>query len=392
LGFDIEEIVAVQCGPRGLIGSNLALVTDVKPLRLNELCGILNNHGFSARLEGEDRLIRAVNTLEDAVDGEIAFLSNEKYLRAIGQTKASAIILKDGVAIPAGPSAVRCGDPYGAMTVAIITLHGHRQHPQWGVSERATIHPTARIGANPNIAGGVTIAADVRIGDNCTIYPGCYVSDGVRIGDDCILYPNVVIYDHCELGHRVTIHAGSVIGEDGLGYAPQEGKWVKIPQVGRAILHDDVEIGANCTIDRATLGRTEIGAGTKFGNVVVIGHGTKIGPDCMFVGLVGVAGSTTVGRHVTLAGQVGVAGHLTIGDEAKVAARSGIAGDVEANATVFGAPAIPIGEAKRAAIIYRKLPDWVERVKELEREVAALREQLNGRTSAEPLTRSQDRS
>jgi UDP-3-O-[3-hydroxymyristoyl] glucosamine N-acyltransferase len=178
----------------------------------------------------------------------------------------------------------------------------------------------------------------------------------------------------------VTIHAGSVVGEDGLGYAPHGDRWVKIPQVGRAVIGNDVEIGANCTIDRATLGQTEIGSGTKFGNVVVIGHGTKVGKDCVFVGLVGVAGSVTVGRHVTLAGQVGVAGHLAIGDHARVGAQSGISGSIEPSAEVLGSPAIPISEAKRSFHLVRKLPDWVKRIKELEREVRELRDKVDGKT------------
>jgi UDP-3-O-[3-hydroxymyristoyl] glucosamine N-acyltransferase len=275
--------------------------------------------------------------------------------------------------------------------VAIIALHGHRRHPQWGCNTQAAIAPTAKIGKNPNIAGGVTIAAGVTIGDNCTIYPGCYVGEHARLGDDCTLFPNVVIYDRSELGNRVTIHAGSVIGEDGLGYAPNGDKWVKIPQVGRAVIGDDVEIGANCTIDRATLGTTEIGPGTKFGNVIVIGHGSKVGPDCLFVGLIGVAGSVTIGRHVTLAGQVGIAGHLTVGDGAMVGAQSGISGNIEPQARVFGSPAMPMDEAKRAIAVIPKLPEWVKRVKKLEREVADLRAKINAADQASELAETEPR-
>ncbi len=342
-------------------------------LLISDLCKILTENGLRARLEGADRTIHAVNTLESAGEGEISFLANPKYLRAVEETKASAVILKDGVAVPDGLPAVRCPDPYAAMTVAVITLHGHRQHPRWGVSDRASIHPTATIGENPNIAEFVTISADAAIGDNATFYPGCYVAGGVRIGNDCTLYPNVVIYDGCELGDRVTVHAGSVIGEDGLGYAPRDDKWIKIPQVGRAVIGNDVEIGANCTIDRATLGQTEVGAGTKFGNLVLVGHGTKIGPDCMFIGLVGLAGSTTVGRHVTLAGHVGVAGHLTVGDNVVAGGQAAIMGDVEPGVSVLGTPAIPANQARRAMAATAKLPQWIKRIKDLEREVKALR-------------------
>ena len=275
-------------------------------LHLSQLCNLLRASGLTAELEGADRAITGVNTLEDAGESEISFLANVKYARTLQNTKASAVLAGEGVAVPDRVSTIRCSDPYAAVTVAISEIHGQRKHPQWGISDRATIDPSAKIGDNANIAGGVTIRAGVEIGDNCTMYPGCYVADGVSIGHDCTLYPNVVIYDDCVLGDRVAIHAGSVIGEDGLGYAPVGDTWLKIPQVGRAVLGDDVEIGANCCIDRATLGRTEIGSGTKFGNAVVIGHGTKVGPNCLFVGLVGVAGSATIGRHVTLAGQVGV--------------------------------------------------------------------------------------
>jgi UDP-3-O-[3-hydroxymyristoyl] glucosamine N-acyltransferase len=346
-------------------------------MRLSKLCEVLTRAGFPVRLEGEDRVVRAVNTLECAGSDELSFLSNVKYVPALARTQAAAVIVNDDVAVPDGISAIRCRDPYGALTAAIIHLHGHRKHPQWGISPGAQIDPTAKIGPGANIAAGVTISPHVTIGPNCTIYPGCYVGERVQIGHDCILFPNVVIYDRCQLGDRVTIHAGSVIGEDGLGYAPHDGRWVKIPQIGRAVLGDDVEIGANCTIDRATLGQTEIGAGTKFGNVVVIGHGTRIGPDCLFVGLVGVAGSVTIGRHVTLAGQVGVAGHLEIGDDVTVGAQAGITGSVEAKATLLGSPAIPLADAKRSMVLFQKLPEMAKRIKDLEEEVRELRQRLD---------------
>jgi UDP-3-O-[3-hydroxymyristoyl] glucosamine N-acyltransferase len=348
-------------------------------MRLSELCKRLTEYGFPARLEGADRTVCAVNTLEDATPQELSFLSNPKYAQALTRTKAGAVVLDNEVVPPNGVSVVRSGDPYAAMTVSIILLHGYRRHPQWGVSERASIERSATIGKNANIAAGATIGANAKIGDNCTIYPGCYVADGAQLGSDCTLFPNVVIYDHCALGNRVTVHAGSIIGQDGLGYAPHNEKWVKIPQVGRVIVGDDVEIGANCAIDRATLGRTEIGSGTKFGNVIVIGHGTKVGPDCMFVGLIGLAGSVTVGRHVTLAGQVGAAGHITIGDNASVGAQAGISGDVPPGAKFLGSPAIPHEKAKRSVYAMEKLPEWTKRIKDLEREVAVLRKMLEDR-------------
>lgn len=340
------------------------------------LCKLICENGFAARLEGPDLPLARVETLENAAKGDLTFLSNPKYVDAVKSTKASAIVVKDGVELPDGMTAIRCPDPYAAATVAIIAIHGHRRHPVWGAGEGAVVDPSARIGAEPNIAHHVTIDAEVRIGARCTIYPGCYLGPRVRIGDDCTLYPNVVIYDDCVLGDRVTIHAGSVVGQDGLGYAPVGGAWMKIPQVGRVVLGDDVELGANCAIDRATLGETRIGSGTKFSDLVVIGHGTTVGENCMFVAQVGVAGSAKIGDRVTLAGQVGVAGHLAIGDDVSVAAQSGVAADVAPGAKVLGSPALPIEIGRRAVLALPKLPDALKRIKALERQLEDLRNQL----------------
>ncbi len=345
-------------------------------LELSQLCDLLNQHGLAATLDGEDRTVTAVNTLEDAGDGEISFLSNPKYANALAMTKASAVILKGGIAAPVGVSCIRADDPYAAVTGAIVAIHGYRKHPTWGVSDQASVDPTATLGENANIAPGATVAAGATLGDNCTLYPGAYVGEGTTFGDECTLFPNAVVYDHCVLGDRVTIHAGSVVGQDGLGYAPVGGKWLKIPQIGRAVIGDDVEIGANCAIDRATLGQTEIGAGTKFGNVIVIGHGTRVGEDCMFAGLVGLAGSATIGRHVTFAGQSGSAGHLTVGDNVRAGGRAGIVRDVPADTEVLGTPAMPIAQARRSMAALHKLPEWTRRIKALEQELKTLKDRL----------------
>jgi len=351
-------------------------------MQLSDLCKTISAHGFPATLDGPDADIAAVNTLEDAGESEISFLSNEKYTRLLPQTRAAAVIVKPGVAAPAGLTAIRCDNPYAAVTVAIITLHGHRKHPRWGRDPRAAIDASAVLGENVHVAAGVTICADVQIGANATIYPGCFIGPRARLGDDVVLYPNVVIYDDCVLGNRVVIHAGTVIGEDGLGYAPVGDAWLKIPQAGRVIVEDDVEIGALCAIDRATLGQTVIGSGTKLSNLVAIGHGSRIGPDCMIVAQVGVAGSVTIGRHVTLAGQAGLAGHQTVGDHVRVAAQAGVVGDVPAGMEVMGSPASPVAEARRQFAAVKKLPKWSRevstRIAELERELAELKRRLPG--------------
>ncbi len=349
-------------------------------MRLSELCKTITTNGFPAVLHGADAEVTSVSTLEDAGDGDVSFLSNEKYARLLPATRATAVIVKPGLVAPDGLTTIRCDDPYAAVTVAIIVLHGHRRHPRWGRDPRAAIDPTAVIGENAHIAAGATVCADARLGANVTLYPGSFVGPRARLGDDVVLYPNVVIYDDCVLGDRVVIHAGTVIGEDGLGYAPVGDKWLKIPQVGRVVIEADVEIGALCTIDRATLGQTVIGSGTKFSNLIAIGHGSRVGADCMLVAQVGVAGSVTIGRHVTIAGQVGFAGHQTIGDNARIGAQSGVAGDVPSGAEVLGAPAVPISDARRQYAAIKKLPKWSRevgaRIAELERELAVLKRRL----------------
>ncbi len=347
---------------------------------LEELSRYLEEQGLSCQIEGDgDIEIRAANTLEDARAGEISFLANRRYTKYLGETQASAVVIDRHQEPPDGLTVLRCKEPYAAIALLIVKLHGYRRHPQVGIDPRAVLHPSARIGADANIQHNVTITEDVVIGDRATIYPGCYIGPGCRIGDDLVLMPNVVIYDGCVLGDRVTIHAGTVLANDGLGYAPVGEGWHKIPQAGIVEIGDDVEIGSNCSIDRATLGKTVISAGTKMSNLIAIGHGTKVGENCMLVAQSGVAGSVTLGKHVTLAGQVGVVGHITIGDGATVGAKAGVTGDVRQGDTVLGQPAIPIRQKRREIAILGKLPGMWNQLKNLPKRVRALESQLADR-------------
>lgn len=352
---------------------------------LRDLCERLKTHGFAPELEGDaDCAIRGVATLEEAGPGEASFLANPKYEKALQTTRASAVVLRPDVAAPERFARIRVKDPYAAVTALIVELHGYRHHPTpKRDADTPVIAPTAQIGENAAIHAGVTIEDDVVIGRNAVIYPGCYVGPGCRVGDDVLLYPNVVLYEGCRLGDRVTIHANTTVGEDGLGYAPVGEKWVKIPQIGRVEIGDDVEIGANCAIDRATLGRTRIGSGTKFSNLIAVGHGTHIDENCLFVAQVGLAGSVNVGKHVTLAGQVGVAGHISIGDNATVGAKAGVINNIPAGETYLGQPAIPIRDKKRQVALALRLPEINDTVKRLEKEVADLRRQLAAQQAGE---------
>src|SRR4051812_14321292 len=286
-------------------------------MKLNEIAGAIG-----AELVGGDpaAVISAVNTLEDAGPGEISFLANAKYVRLLESTRAAAVIVARGVRSDRVPL-LRTADPYFAFREAVVKLHGYRRHPHQGVHPAAHVDPTA------------------TVGEGTVIYPGVYVGPRARIGRDCILYPNVVVYDDCVLGDRVTLHANCSIGHDGFGYATaklagEEVRHHKIPQAGNAVIEDDVEMGAGCAVDRATLGSTVVGRGTKFSNLVTIGHGSRVGRHGLFVAMVGLAGSVKAGDYVTLAGQVGVAGHLEIGDRVTVGAQSGVMNDVPSGTTL----------------------------------------------------------
>jgi UDP-3-O-[3-hydroxymyristoyl] glucosamine N-acyltransferase len=349
----------------------------VGPLTLRELAEHLRERGVPNEIRGDGNpRLMGCNTIETAGDGEVTFLANPKYRDRVNASRAAAIIMSSDPDLqPAMPQIV-CADPYQALTMAVIRIHGYRRHPQWGQHKLAVVADSARIGANPNIGAGAVVGDSAVIGANVTIYPGVFVGPHVVLGDDVTLYPNVTIYDGCRVGHRVTIHAGTVIGEDGLGYAPVGKKWLKIPQVGSVIIEDDVEVGANCTIDRATLGVTRIGSGTKFSNLVAVGHGCQIGADCMIVAQVGLAGSVKVGRHVTIAGQAGIVGHVSIGDDAQIGAQAGVNGAVLPGAHVLGAPAAPVSEARRRFAALHKLPEMRGHLRALEREIAEIRRQL----------------
>lgn len=348
-------------------------------LTLTELADFMASQGMPCEIEGDaSARVSSVATLDQAREGQLSFLSNPRYERELATTGASAVLVRPDLEISRRINLMRTWDPYAAMTAAIVKLHGYRHHPLWGLSDGACVAASARIGRNPNIAPGVHIDEDAVIGDDATIYPGVYIARQCRIGNRVTLFPNVVIYDGSVLGDRVTVHAGTVIGEDGLGYAPVNNKWVKIPQIGNAVIGDDVEIGANCTIDRATLGSTVISSGTKFSNLVAIGHGTRIGEDCLFVAQVGLAGSVVVGRHVTIAGQAGVVGHVTIGDNATIGAKAGVSNNVEANTTVLGQPAVPINECKRQVAVVQRLPHMKDEIRRLRRELEDLKRKILG--------------
>ena len=314
-----------------------------------------------------DIKIGAVATLENATAADISFLSNPKYTNALQTTKAGAVIVGKDTDAPV-PLLI-AEDPYYAFSQIVVLLHGYRQHKNIGISQKANIAKTAKIGKGCIINDFATICDGAEIGDNAVIYSGVFVGPDVKIGNNCILYPNAVIYDGCRLGNNVIINANATIGKDGYGYATHNGKHYKIPQVGVVVLENDVEIGANCCIQRGAIEDTVIGEGCKFGDLINIGHGTKIGAHCLLIGQIAVAGSTTIGHHCVIAGQVGIVGHIKIGNFVKIAAQAGVINDIPDGQSVVGAPAIDASKARRAYAMIENLPEMKKAIRHLEKQI-----------------------
>jgi UDP-3-O-[3-hydroxymyristoyl] glucosamine N-acyltransferase len=338
-------------------------------MRGKSLKELARHVGGEVRGDG-DMVIKAVSTLDKAKVGEITFLSNKKYEPLLKTTRASAVIVAKPVETNA--ALLVAEDPYYAFMQIVVLLHGHRKHKKVGISKRASVAETAKLGTNCNVYDFAVVSDDARIGKNCCIYPGAFIGPGVKMGDDCIVYPNAVIYDGCDVGSRVIIHANAAVGEDGYGFVTHKGEHHKIPQIGRVVLEDDVEIGACCTIERATLGDTIIGKGTKVGDMVAIGHGAKIGPHCLLVPQVGIAGSATLGHHCVLGGQAGVAGHLNLGNMVQVGAKSGISNNIPDGKVVLGVPAMDASLTKRIYGTLQYLPDMRRKIKAFEKRIAEL--------------------
>lgn len=299
-----------------------------------------------------DRKLSAVAALTDASEEQLTFLSNPKYAAQLAETKAGAILVPKNLE-GNEDRWIRVDDPYFALARIMTRWFSARPLPK-GVSPKASIASSARLGTNVVVGPFATIGENAVVGNNVIIFQGVSIEAETDIGDDCLIYPNVVIYDGTHIGSRCIIHAGVVIGSDGYGFALNDGKHHKIPQIGIVRIEDDVEIGAGTTIDRAALGETVIGEGTKIDNLVQIGHNVKIGKHCLLVSQVGIAGSTELGDYVSVAGQSGFSGHLKIGHRVQVAAKSAVLEDVPDDTKVMGSPAMPFKEfARRQATLKR---------------------------------------
>lgn len=333
---------------------------------LAALCGAVVDGDPDVRVDGPA-------TLADAGPREISFLGNPRYTPQLATTKAGAVLVtRDCPAPRADLPLLRCDDPSRAFTAVVQAFLPPEPPPPVGAHPSAVVDPSAVVEPGASIGPHCTVGASARIGARTVLVANVHVGARASVGPDSVLHPNVVVYAGVAIGARALIHAGTVLGSDGFGFEPTKTGWAKIPQVGTVVVGDDVEMGANCTIDRGRFGPTQIGHGVKMDNLVHVAHNVQVGDGALLIAQVGIAGSTRVGKRAILAGQAGVAGHANIGDGARIGAQSGVAGDVPPGADYFGSPARPRNEALRSAMIVTKLPELQNRIREMAKRLAAL--------------------
>jgi UDP-3-O-[3-hydroxymyristoyl] glucosamine N-acyltransferase len=326
-------------------------------------------------VEGDGSVrIRGLASLEEAGPGDLSFYGNPRYRKELATTRASAVLLPPDEPVSRADVAwVRVASPHLAFARLLSVFHPGARLPP-GVHARAEVHPSARVDPSATVMALAVVEAGAVVGARSVLWPGSYVGEGSRLGEDCVLQPGAVVRERCVLGDRVVLQPGVVVGSDGFGFAfdPAGPAHVKVPQVGTVRIEDDVEVGAGSCIDRATLGETFIGRGTKIDNLVQIAHNVRVGPLSILCAQVGVSGSTELGAGVVLAGQVGIVGHVQVGDGARVAAGSGVPHDVPPGETVSGAPAVQHALWLRQSAALKRLPELLREVRELRARLAAL--------------------
>jgi UDP-3-O-[3-hydroxymyristoyl] glucosamine N-acyltransferase len=326
----------------------------------------------------ENTTVQTFAKIEEGMPGAISFLANPKYASYIYETQSSIVLVNKDFEPENEVKAtlIKVNNAYESVA-KLLTLYEMSKPQKTGVSSLASIAPTAKIGENVYIAPYAVIGEGVVIGDNTKIHANAVIGDYAKVGNNCIIYPNATVYHECRIGNNVILHSGSVIGADGFGHAPAADGYEKIPQIGIVILEDNVEVGANTCIDRATMGATIIRKGVKLDNLIQVAHNVEIGSHTVMASQCGIAGSTKVGEWCMFGGQVGVAGHSKIGDRLNVGAQTGIPGNMKGNQTVMGSPAIDARLFARASVINKKLPEMYATLNALQKEIEELKKQLN---------------
>ncbi|MEY4894634.1 MAG: UDP-3-O-(3-hydroxymyristoyl)glucosamine N-acyltransferase [Bacteroidota bacterium] len=337
-----------------------------------QIAGLLNGEVIG----NPDAKVSALAKIEEGQEGALSFLSNPKYEPFIYTTGSSICIVNNTFtaqkALPAALTLIKVADAY-ACFAQLLALYDSMNKNEAVIEQPCFIHDSAQIGANVYIGAFAYIGANVKIADNCQIHPHVVLQENVTVGENTTIYPSVNVYKACQIGGRCIIHAGAVIGSDGFGFAPDEnGVYSKIPQIGNVVIEDDVEIGSNCSIDRATMGSTFIRKGVKIDNLCQIAHNVDVDQHTAMAAQVGIAGSAKIGKHVMIGGQTGIAGHLTVADHTKIVAQSGIPSTVKKADTLMGTPAIPINDYKRSHIGFRKLPGLITKIQDLENKLKEL--------------------
>lgn len=332
---------------------------------------------INGQITGDSHVkVTGLAKIEEGVEGALSFLSNPKYEEFIYTTKSSICIVNSAFnpskALPSTLTLIRVDDAY-ACFAKLLEAYAQMSKKRPGIEQPSFVSATAKMGEGIHLGAFAYIGENVVIGNNVVIYPNAYVGDNVRIGNDTVIHPSVTIYNDCIVGDRCIIHAGTIVGADGFGFAPNEnGEYQKVPQIGNVVIEDDVEIGSNTTIDRATMGSTYIRKGVKIDNLCQIAHNVDVGQHSAMAAQVGVAGSAKIGKHVMIGGQAGISGHLKIADGTKIVAQSGIPSTVKKPDTLMGSPGIPLDEFKRSYFGFRKLPFILTKLQELEKQLKEL--------------------
>lgn len=334
---------------------------------------------LNGTVEGDPNVkVSNFSKIEEGKTGTLTFLANPKYEHYIYSTKASIVLVnKDFTPLEAVPATlIRVENAYASLAM-LLNIVEQSKKKECGIDSTAFIATTATVDEYVYIGAFAYIGNNARIGKNCRIYPYAYVGDNVVVGDNTTLYPHVTVYEGCVVGCNCILHAGSVVGSDGFGFAPEGETYKKIPQLGNVVIEDNVEIGANTTIDRAVMDSTILRRGVKLDNLVQIAHNVEVGENTVMAAQVGIAGSVKIGKHCMFGGQVGLAGHIKIADHVNFGAQSGVISDIKEATTVLGAPAIPAKNFMRSSAIFSRLPEMYRTIGLLQREIEELKKELN---------------